>query len=378
MEKIKFLNIYKNDKKIIPILLKKINKNIINNEFILDKDVKKFEKKFKIFFGSNYAVSCGNGSDALYLAIKTLNLKPKSEIIVPAMTYAATANAVVNAGHEVKLVDVLQNGCIDLNSVKKNFNNNIKACIVVNLYGQPCNNKNLIQFLKKKKIKIIEDCAQSHGAMDCLNCKNFSQKNAKKCCFKKIYYSNITELSCYSFFPGKNLGCYGDGGMILTNKKKYFEILKKLRNNGAEYKYHHDIVGINSRLDNIQATVLNEKIDYLIKNNKKRNKIAHYYLKNINNDKIKILKHVPGSAYHLFLIFVRERTRLIKYLNKNKVPFGIHYPRAINKQKSFKKFFKKKFKSADYIANNSLSIPMCPTIDNIQLKKIVKILNNFN
>lgn len=378
MEKIKFLNIYKNDKKIIPILLKKINKNIINNEFILDKDVKKFEKKFKIFFGSNYAVSCGNGSDALYLAIKTLNLKPKSEIIVPAMTYAATANAVVNAGHEVKLVDVLQNGCIDLNSVKKNFNNNIKACIVVNLYGQPCNNKNLIQFLKKKKIKIIEDCAQSHGAMDCLNCKNFSQKNAKKCCFKKIYYSNITELSCYSFFPGKNLGCYGDGGMILTNKKKYFEILKKLRNNGAEYKYQHDIVGINSRLDNIQATVLNEKIDYLIKNNKKRNKIAHYYLKNINNDKIKILKHVPGSAYHLFLIFVRERTRLIKYLNKNKVPFGIHYPRAINKQKSFKKFLKKKFKSADYIANNSLSIPICPTIDNIQLKKIVKILNNFN
>jgi dTDP-4-amino-4,6-dideoxygalactose transaminase len=378
MKKIKFLNIYESDKKIVPFLLRKINKNIINNEFILDKDVKKFEEKYKIFFGSKYAVSCGNGSDALYLAIKTLKLKPKSEIIVPAMTYAATANAVINAGHQVKLVDVLQNGCIDLDSVKENYNKNIKACIIVNLYGQPCNNKNLTQFLKNKKIKIIEDCAQSHGAMDCLNCKNFLQNEKKSCCFKKIYYSKISELSCYSFFPGKNLGCYGDGGMILTDKRKYYQYLKKLRNNGAEYKYRHDIIGINSRLDNIQATILNKKINYLIKNNKKRNQIAKYYLKNINNNKIKVLKHIPGSAYHLFLIYVRQRNRLIKYLSNNKIPFGIHYPKAINKQKSFKKFLKNKFKSADYIANNSLSIPMCPTIDNIQLKKIVKILNNFN
>lgn len=185
-------------------------------------------------------------------------------------------------------------------------------------------------------------------------------------------------MSCYSFYPGKNLGCYGDGGLITTNSKKYYEKLIKLRNLGSKFKHKHEEIGINSRLDSIQATLLDIKLKSLNKLNNKRREIANYYNKNINNEKINIIKYTKFAVYHQYVILVKNRNNLIKYLKKNSIQFGIHYPLSINQLKCFKNIFRnKKFTNAEYISSHCLSLPIDPYLRKRDQKKICSVLNNF-
>ena len=360
---IKFYDIHNQDKNIHKIFLKKLKTHFKKTDFILGKSVDIFEKNFSKFTKSKYSISCANGTDALYLAIKSLDLPKNSEVIVPAMTWISTVLAIVNNNLKPILVDVdKNNSLISLKEIKKKINSKTKIILPVNLYGGVVNVKEIRNMIRKKKIFIIEDSAQAHGGKD-----NYGNNIGK-----------YSDFSCYSFYPGKNLGCYGDGGIITTNNKKFHTKINKMRNLGSKIKHVHDEIGINSRLDTIQATLLNLKLKKLHKLNNKRKKIANFYNKNINNDKIDIIKYGPNAVYHQFVILIKNRKDLINHLERNFIQYGIHYPVTINNLGCFKKLFKgKKFINSEYIASHCLSLPIDPNLSLIDQKKICNVLNKY-
>ena len=363
---IKFFNLYKQDQNLHKNILKKINNLFLKGDFILGDEVEKFEKNFSKFCGSKYAISCANGTDALTLALKSLNLPYNSEVIIPAMTYCSTAFSVIEANLNPVLVDTEKMGStIDIKELKKKITSKTKVIMPVHLYGSTANLNEIKKIINKKKIYLIDDCSQAHGAID--------DSNLNK---KKI--GSTTDISCFSLYPGKNLGDYGDAGIITTNNLKFYLKLKKLRNLGSEKKFIHDTVGLNSRLDTIQAIILNEKLKNLSLYNKKRRKIAKFYNQNINNKKITKLNYSKSSVYHQYIILINNRNNLIRLLNKKKIQYGFHYPYAIHQLRVFKKRFKNKhFKNAEILAKKSISLPIDPNLSKKELNYIVKSLNAF-
>ena len=230
------------------ILKKQIDKNlgevIENSSFIGGSFIKKFEYSFSKFCESKYCLGVGNGTDAIEIAIQALNLPKNSEIIVPANTFIATAEAVIRSGNKVIFADVnYSNHLIDTQKLEKKITKRTSAIIPVHLYGQSCDMENLIKLIKKYKLKLIEDCSQAHGAM-----------------YKKKHVGTFGDFGTFSFYPGKNLGGFGDGGCIITNNNKLYLKCKRIANHGRLKKFDHNLVGRNSRLDNLQASILLEKI----------------------------------------------------------------------------------------------------------------------
>ena len=363
---IKFLNLYQQDKKLHRTIINKIHKLFKKGDFILGKEVKIFEKNFGKFCNSKYTISCANGTDALTLALKSLNLPYNSEVIMPAMTYCSTAFSIIEANLKPILVDTEKlSSTINIEDLKKKITKKTKVIIPVHLYGSVANLKAIKKVVKNKKIFLIDDCAQAHGAYD-------DSDN------KKNKIGSVCDISCFSLYPGKNLGAYGDAGIITTNNPKFYYKLRKLRNLGSEKKFIHDVVGLNSRLDTIQAIILNEKLKNLTFYNKKRQKIAKFYNQNINNKKITKLIYSKASVYHQYVVLVNNRNSLIKLLNKKKIEYGFHYPYAIHQLSVFKKRFKnKRFKNAELLAKNSISLPIDPNLSKKEINYIVKTLNEF-
>tara|TARA_B110000858_G_scaffold195258_1_gene251248 strand:+ start:8916 stop:10001 length:1086 start_codon:yes stop_codon:yes gene_type:complete len=360
---IKFFDITKQDKKFHNKILDKIRNIILDSNFIDGKEVGLFEKNFKKFCNVKHCITVANGTDALSIALKSLNLKKNSEVIVPAMTWKSTALAPLNLGLKVKLVDTEKKSSnINLNDLRKKINKNTRVIIVVHLYGNPGDIKEIKKIIKGKKIRIIEDAAQAHGAFD------YSLK-------KKI--GSIGDIACFSFYPGKNLGAYGDGGCITTNNNKLNKNIRMIKNLGSLDKYDCEVQGINSRLDTIQAAILNLKLRDLNKNNQKRVKIAKIYKKNITNNKIVILNYKKGCVYHQFVILSKIKKKIIKIFKKEKIQFGQHYPISINKLKIFSIYKNKTFKNSEFLSNFGLSLPIDPNLKNHQILKICKILNKL-
>ncbi len=248
---------------------------------------------------------------------------------------------------------------------KKKINNKTKAIIVVHLYGNPGEIYKIKKLIKGKNIKIIEDAAQAHGATESKT--------------KKIVGS-IGDLACFSFYPGKNLGAYGDAGCITTNSKKYYKKLLSLRNIGIFNKNNKsdcDVLGINSRLDTLQAIILNEKLKNLNYLNKRRKAISKRYKKELNNPKITQLDYEPGAVYHQYVIKTTNRNKFINYLNEKKIEHGIHYSTSINNLKILKKKIKKKLPNAEKMAEQCVSIPIDPLLKKEQISKIIKIINAY-
>ena len=365
---IKFLDLYKQDKLLHNSILKKIKKLIKKGDFILGKEVSLFENNFKKFCGSNYAISCANGTDALTLALKALDLPKNSEVLIPAMTYCSTAFSVFNAGLRPKLVDTeFLKPTICLKDLKKKISKKTKVILPVHLYGSTANLTGIKKLIGKKKIFLIDDCAQAHGAYD------DSIKSKLK---KKI--GSTTDISCFSLYPGKNLGAYGDAGIITTNNKKFYNKIRKLRNLGSEKKFIHDLVGMNSRLDSIQAIILNEKLKRLNLLNAKRKIIAKRYNDEIQNGKIRKINYSDSCVYHQYVILAKDRNKLIKILSKNNIQYGFHYPYSINQLNVFKNYYKKKnYYNAEILAKEGLSLPIDPNLTNKQLSFIIKIINGI-
>lgn len=373
----KFLDIYNQDKHLLNKHINVFKSIFKESNFILGKQVIMFEEYFAKFSDSKFAVGCSNGSDALYLAIKSLNLPKKSEVLVPAMTYCSTIFAIIHNNLKPVLVDIEYNSSnISIKEIKKKINKKTKLILPVHLYGNICD-VGKIKKIVGKKIKVIEDSSQAHGAFDCYNCKN-KNREKNKCCKKGYKIGRYSDMSCYSLYPGKNLGAYGDAGIITTNYSKYKSKIKEIQNLGSKKKFYHSEIGNNHRLDTLQAAFLINKLPYLNRLNKKRQEIASFYNKHINNPKIKKLIYSKGSVYHQYVIRVDEITKFSNFLTKNKIPFGRHYPFAIHQLSCFKKKFgNQKYKIAEDLAKKCISLPINPLLKKKEIKKIIKIINEF-
>jgi len=360
---IKFLDLYKLDKRLSKKINSNINQTIKNGDFILGKKVHEFEKKFSFHVNSKHTVGCANGTDALFLALKCLKLPKNSEVIVPAMTWISTVLAIILNNLKPVLVDINDNDpLININQIKKKINSKTRVILPVHLYGSVVSIKKIKKIIKGKNIFIIDDAAQAHGARD--------EKGNK--------VGSLSDLSCFSFYPGKNLGCYGDGGAITTNNIRFYNTLLKMRNLGSITKHKHDEIGINSRLDTLQASILIEKLNYLSKQNNKRRKIARYYDNNILNKNIQKLNYSKNSVYHQYVIKVKNRAKLTNIFKKNNIQYGFHYPKSINQLECFKNYFKgKKFNNAEKLAKSCISIPIDPNLKLQEIKKIVNCVNSI-
>ena len=359
--RVKFTHLYKliSEKKKI---LSKIHSLIKNSEFVGGNEVLSFEKEFSSFTGAKYCVSVGNGTDALEIAIKSLNLKSSSEIIVPNNTWISTAEAVIANGHKVVLCDVnLDDYTICLNDLKKKITRNTKAIIPVHLYGNSANIEGLKRIISGKNIKIIEDCAQAHGSL-----------------IDKKHVGTFGEVSCFSFFPGKNLGAFGDAGAIITNNKKIYNFCLRYRNHGALIKYDHKFSGRNSRLDSIQAAVLRIKLKSYSKVIKKRRYLSNIYfkeLRNISNLKLFRLKNDNQSSFHQFVIRTKSRDKLRLFLKKSGIETMIHYPYMLNNLKIFEK--KKFLLNSNNLGKKILSLPISEDHTNKQIAFVCKKICDF-
>ena len=359
---IKFLDIKNQDKKLFKLIISDLKKIIIKNDFILGDHVLKFEQDFADFCNVKFAISCANGTDALTIALKSLNLPKDSEVIIPAMTYCSTAFSVINANLKPVLVDIsFLKPTISLNEIKKKITKNTKVIMPVHLYGSVVDIDKIKKIIKKKKILIIDDCSQAHGAS--INSK---------------MVGSLADISCFSLYPGKNLGAYGDAGIITTNNNLFFKKIKNLRNLGSSIKFRHTQVGVNSRMDTFQAAILRRKLKYLNENNFKRKKIAKLYNQEIKNIKISKLSHSTDAVYHQYVILCRNRNKLISLLHKNQIQFGFHYPYPLHKLDALKSYFKnQKYPNSEKISKYGISLPIDPNLSLSNQKKIIKLLNTL-
>ncbi len=362
MKEIKFLNLNSAYKEIKRELNNTIQETIDQDSFILGRSVEKFEKEFANFTGSNYTVSLGSGLDALQLSIKGLGVKPGDEIIVPSHTFIATWIAVSLCGAIPIPVEIdLDTYNINYKEIEKEITEKTKAIVVVHLYGQSADLDEINKIAKKYSLYVIEDAAQAHGVQ-----------------YKNKRVGSHSDIVAWSFYPGKNLGCFGDGGAITTNKEDIAKRIKCLRNYGSEEKYIHNEIGINSRLDSIQASILSVKLKYIEEWNSRREVIAKRYLNEIDNSEIILPKisNYSTHVWHLFVIRTKKRERLKSYLGKNGINTLIHYPIPPHKQKAYNLDIS--LPIAEEVAETILSLPIGPHLSKGEVSYIIDILNNFN
>ena len=372
IKKINFTHVNPIRSKEIFLIKKEISKIINKKNFILGEEVKKFENNFSKLSKIKYSVGCASGTDALILALKSLELKSSDEVIVPAMTYISTGLSVLTNNNKLVYADINNDtGLISIDDIIKKITKKTKVIIPVNLYGQKVDLKKLRSRIGSK-IFIVEDSAQSHFAFSCFNCPN---KDKNKCC-QKERNDRYADISCFSFYPAKNIGAFGDAGLVSTNNQKLYKKLLSLRNLGSIKKHKYNYLGINSRLDTLQAVVLKQKLRSILKLNQSRRKIARIYDNNLNKIKeINLTKTKPGSTRHLYVIRTRKRDSLQKYLKSKKIYCQIHYPYSLNKLKPFKKYIKNtKLRNSEQWSRECISLPMHP---NLQINQVYRVVHEI-
>lgn len=361
--KIPFGNLIQDHKPVSKKIKAATNRVIDSGWFILGKEVENFENKFSKFCGTRYAIGVANGLEALQISLLVTGVKPGDEVITTPLSAAATSLAIVNVGAKPVFVDIDSNSYnINSNLIEKKITKKTKAILPVHLYGQLSDMAVINRIAKKHKLIVIEDCAQAVGA---------KLKNKKA--------GSFGDIGAFSFYPSKNLGALGDGGAIITNNKKFFQQAKILRNYGQDGRYNHVKPGLNSRLDELQAAILNVKLAELDKVNLRRKKIASLYSQQLANLSLKIPKTFKNSSHvwHLYVIEVKNRDQLQKYLAKHGVATAIHYPTALNDQRSLKKFSKGRGEIATKAVKNILSLPIYPSLKDLQIKYICKLIKEF-
>lgn len=361
---IQFLDLKKNYEKIADEINSEINNLFTKCDFILGEKVSIFENNFANYLGIKHFIGCANGTDALEIAIKALNLNEIDEVIVQGNTYIATSLGVLNNNIKLVLCDIdAKTHMIDIEKLKNKINKKTKAIIIVHLYGLVPNMDEILQICNDNKLFLIEDCAQAHGAL-----------------WKDKKVGSFGDVSCFSFYPGKNLGAYGDGGGIGTNNSELNDKIRKIMNLGCKIKYHHELIGRNSRLDTIQASFLNVKLKYLDECNELRRKNADIYIKNLKHIKdinLPIYDNNCTPVYHLFVIKTIYRDALKKYLEKKNITCLIHYPISLSETEALKDF---KFTDVNNCIKNSneiLSLPMYPELKEEEINYVCDNINNF-
>ena len=362
MNKFLYEDLNKVNSKYLPRYLKVLKKIFKQDSFILGRNLAQFENNFKKFNKSKYCVGVNSGLDALFFSLKALNIKQNSEIILPSNSYIAAVFAVINAGFKPVFVEPkIDTYNIDPNLILKKVTSKTKAIMLVHLYGKPCEMDEILKICKQKKLYLIEDCAQSHGAK-----------------YKNKQTGSFGDFGCFSFYPTKNLGAIGDGGAITMKNNNYHKHVLKLRNYGSIKKNRHELLGFNSRLDEIQAAFLNIKLKNLNKINTHKKKLAKVYLENLNDKFIKpsIDKNCE-NVYHIFPIRFNERDKLRNYLENKKINTLIHYPIPPYLQSFYNKTLAKKYPISSKIHDTILSLPISTIHSESDIYKITKILNKF-
>jgi dTDP-4-amino-4,6-dideoxygalactose transaminase len=360
---IKFLDLHKINERFRTQIDARLKEVLDSGWYIHGKQDELFEKHFAEYIGTKYCVAVANGLDALNLIIKAYGFGPRDEIIVPANTYIASILAISENNCTPVLVEPsLKTYNIDPNLIEEKITPRTKAIMVVHLYGQAVQMEKIWQIAKKYTLKIIEDSAQAHGAM-----------------YKGKRTGNLGDASGFSFYPGKNLGCLGDGGAVTTNDKALADKIRAIANYGSDRKYHHIYKGTNSRLDEFQAALLDIKLPYLDSDNQRRQEIAKYYRENIKNPKIILPKIYDENAHvwHIFAVRCEERDRLQKYLEENGVQTNIHYPTPPHKQEAYKEWVNQSHPISEEIHRTELSLPMSPVLTDEEVKRVVKVLNEW-
>lgn len=324
-----------------------------------------FEKAFAEYCGTQYCVGAGNGLDALMLSLKALGIGEGDEVIVPSNTYIATALAVTYVGAKPVFVEPrLSTFNIDPERIEEKINEHTKAIMPVHLYGQACDMDPIMAVAKKYGLKVVEDCAQAHGAT-----------------YKGQKVGTFGDAAGFSFYPGKNLGALGDAGAVATNDKEIEEKVRALGNYGSDYKYHHVMKGNNSRLDELQAAFLSAKLPHLERMNIERRRIADIYLNEIKNEKV-VLPTVGDEmvpVWHVFGIRCKEREDLEKHLNDKGIGTNKHYPIPMHLQECYKDlgFSVGDFPIAEEISKTELSIPMFYGMTDEEIQYVVDAINEF-
>lgn len=331
--------------------------------FIGGEPVDQFEKKFASFMEINKCVSCGNGTDALEIALKALGISAGDEVLVPAYTWVATAGAVIRAGAKPVFVDVdPETYCIDPEKVTSHINKNTKAIIPVHLYGHPAAMVELLEIAKKYQLKVLEDCAQAHNA----------SIDGKK-------VGTFGDIATFSFFPTKNLGAMGDGGAIITNNHDLARQCFLIRNQGQEKKNVHITHGRNSRLDTLQAAILNVKLQHLEEWTQKREEVASWYDKYLNGANV-VKPHVKNGVrhvFHLYVILAEKRDALKSYLEEQGVSTLIHYPKPLTSLTIYPPQDQKNYNIVNDLSEKILSLPMYPGLKEEQVQYICRQINQF-
>ncbi len=342
-----------------------INNVLKKCNYISGDEVTIFEKNFASYIGVKHCIGVANGTDALEIALSALNLPYDAEILVQGNTCIATCLGVINNSYKLILCDVNKDTyMIDLNELKKNITNKTRVLILVHLYGYMPNIEEILKFCENNNIILIEDCAHSPGA---------SYLNKKAGSFGK--------LSCFSFYPNKNLGAYGDGGCIMTNDDDLNTFIRKKANFGSLIKYKHEIIGRNSRLDTIQASILDVKLKYLDINNNKRLIIANTYnsyLSKNHNIILPITIENINPIYYLYVIRVKNRDLLAKYLLENGIETLIHYPIPLCKTEALIPYIdNRENTNIIELCNEIISLPMYPELEDKEIKYVCEKINEF-
>jgi len=361
---IKFFDLKKVNQRYEKAFHEKLEEFMQRGWYILGDEVKLFEENFANYCQSKHCIGVGNGLDALVLIFKAYielgKLQKGDEVIVPANTYIASVLSILQADLVPVLVEPkLETYNLNPYLIAEKITSKTKAILVVHLYGQLAEMEKIDAIAKQHDLLVVEDAAQSHGAH---------------------HPSPISHHpSAYSFYPSKNLGCLGDGGAVVTNDDDLSHVIKAMRNYGSEKKYVNDFVGINSRLDELQAAFLNVKLPDLDEDNQKRREIANRYLAEIRNDKIS-LPFYDGSAnhvFHLFVIRTENRNELQDYLKENGIETMIHYPIPPHQQKALKEFNSLSFPITEKIHREVLSLSMSPVLTEEEVNNVIQVINRY-
>ena len=348
---------------------KSIISTIESGKFINGPIVSEFSGNLKDFLNVKHVIPCANGTDALQISFMALGLNPGDEIICPSWTYIATAEAASILGIKTVFCDVdLDTFNITANHIEPLINSRTKAIVPVHLYGQSCDMQEIILLAKKYNLKIIEDNAQAIGC-------TYSFANGEK-----KMTGTMGDIGTTSFYPSKNLGCYGDGGALFTNDDKLAEKIKMIVNHGEKIKYHHEIIGCNSRLDSIQAEILNIKLEYLNEYNFNRNKMADIYnqsFKDINGIQTPVVIENSKHVFHQYTIKIDQNIRdnFKNYLTENGIPNMIYYPIPIHRQKPYSNG--QILKNTDLLSKSVISLPIHTEIENSNQDYIIEKTQNF-
>lgn len=350
-----------------------IQEVIDTTSFINGPKVKEFASHLAEYCGVKYAVTCANGTDALQISLMALDLKPGDEVIVPAFTYVASAEVIALLGLVPVMVDVdYDTFNVTLSNIEKALSSRTKAIIPVHLFGQSCDMEPIMTFAEKNNLYVIEDNAQAIGSI-----YTFSNGTKK-------HTGTVGHIGCTSFFPSKNLGCYGDGGAILTNDDTLAERVRVIANHGQQVKYHHKVIGCNSRLDTIQAAILDVKLKHLNEYCQARYEAAQYYTVHLKDIKgIVVPAELPQSThvYHQYTLKVLndKRDALKQYLADAGIPSMIYYPLPLQKQEAFSSITRaaETLDVAEELAHSVLSLPIHTELTTIEQDIVINRIKEF-